>query len=193
MNGNEWKSACYDPYDYGLKNVGAEASLGADGIKGTLDDGVPFRDTDGNGTADSAWYDADGDGVVDSNYDYNTLTMSTSRSALVQGYPADSSGNQTDYNSVASNNFNRLDGIYYTNHAMAIRSSKNGFIGNGAVVSRDEAIVFSGSLKFNYDSRVHSRYSDDPNRFVDLGLPIANKIALLTYTELAPNDPNFGL
>ena len=35
--------------------------------------------------------------------------------------------------------------------------------------------------------------SDDPNRFIDLGLPIANKIALLTYTELAPNDPNFGL
>ena len=193
VNGNEWKSACYEPYDYGLKNVGSEASLGADGIKWTLDDGIPFRDTDGNGTADSAWYDADGDGVVDSNYDYNTIQMSTSRSALVQGYPADSSGIRTDYNSVASNNFNRLDGIYYTNHAMAIRASKSGFIGNGAVVCRDEAIIFNGSLKFNYDSRIHSRYSDDPNRFIDLGLPIANKIALLTYTELAPNDPNFGL
>ncbi|MBI1842938.1 MAG: pilus assembly PilX N-terminal domain-containing protein [Verrucomicrobia bacterium] len=187
VNSSSWKSACFDPSSYGLKNVGAEGSLGADGIEGTPDDGVPYKDTNGDGVADSAWYDADGDGVVDSNYDYNNqIKVTDTRASQIQGYPTDSSANRVTYDSVATGNYNRMDGIFYCNHALALYSSKSGFIGNGGVICRDEAMVFTGWLKFNYDSRVHSRYSADPNSYVDLGLPKANTIALLSLTETAP-------
>jgi hypothetical protein len=58
---------------------------------------------------------------------------------------------------------------------------------NGAVICRDEAIVFSSSLKFRYDSRLHSRFSDDPNRYIDLGLPVARLISMRFVQEIAPN------
>jgi hypothetical protein len=187
VNSSQWKSACYDPSVYGLKFVGAEAGLGADGIQGTGDDGIAYRDTDSNGVADSAWYDADGDGVVDANYNYNDLKVESSKISKIQGYPTDiSSGDPVSFDSVASNNFNRMDGVFYCNHALALRSTKSGFIGNGAFICRDEAMVFSGWLKFNYDSRLHSRYATDPNLFVDLGLPMANSVGLISLKEIAP-------
>ena len=119
VNNSSWKSSCYDASTYGLKNVGGEASLGADGIAGTADDGVAYLDTNGDGTADSAWYDADGDGTVDSSYNYDTnLKMTSTRIANIQDYPT-SKKTPVDYNTVASDTVNRLDGIYYTNHAFA--------------------------------------------------------------------------
>lgn len=187
VNSTEWKAACFDPAEYGLKNVGAEANLGADGIAGTADDGIPYKDTNGDGIADSAWYDADGDGVVDTAYNYTSLQMTSTKAAAIQGYPKDSSTGATlDYSTLASNSFNKLDGVFYCNHALALRSTLSGFIGNGAVICRDEAIVFTGSLKFNYDPRIHSRYSADPNRYIDLGLPLSNRISILALDEIAP-------
>ena len=187
VNSSSWKSACFDPSSYGLKNVGAEATLGADGIEGTPDDYVAYKDTNGDGIADSTWYDADGDGVVDSNYDYNNqIKVTDARAALISGYPTDGLSNRIVYDTVATGNYNKMDGIFYCNHALALYSSKTGFVGNGGVICRDEAMVFSGWLKFNYDSRMHSRYSADPNAYIDLGLPKANTIALLTLTETAP-------
>jgi hypothetical protein len=63
-NSSEWKQRCFDPSSYGLKNVGDERNLGQDGILHTPDDGVPYLDTNNDGIPDTAWYDADGDGVV---------------------------------------------------------------------------------------------------------------------------------
>jgi hypothetical protein len=54
---------------------------------------------------------------------------------------------------------------------------------NGSFITKDEAVVFNGSLTMNYDWRVHSRYNDDPNKFIDLGLPIANRIGMLAFTD----------
>jgi hypothetical protein len=185
VNSSEWKAACFDPSSYGLKNVGGESKIGADGILGTPDDNINYKDTNGDGSPDSAWFDADGDGVVDANYVYDSLKVDATRAATIDGYPVDSSsGAPVDFSTVASNNFNRMDGVFYCNHALALRSTKSGFIGNGAVICRDEAMVFSGWLKFNYDPRIHSRYSSDPNRFVDLGLPLANSIQVLSLTEI---------
>lgn len=187
VNSPEWKSACFDPATYGLKNVGAEATLGADGITGTPDDGIAYKDTNGDGTADSSWYDADGDGVVDNKYNYSDLTMGSSKIEKVQGYPKDSStGAAVSFDSVASNAFNRMDGIFYCNHALALRSTLSGFIGNGSVICRDEAMVFTSWLKFNYDPRVHSRYTQNPNSVVDLGLPQSNTVGLLSLQEITP-------
>lgn len=186
VNSATWKSACFDPSTYGLKNVGAEGSLGADGILGTPDDGVAYKDTNGDGTADSAWFDADGDGVKDNAYVYADLQVNSTKAAAIDGYPVDGSSNPVSFDTVSTSNFNRMDGLFYCNHALALYSSKSGFIGNGSVICRDEAMVFSGSLKFNYDSRVHSRYSADANKVIDLGLPIANTIALLALSEIKP-------
>ena len=52
---------------YGGQDQDAE-----DGIAHTPDDNVPYLDTNNDGIPDSTWYDADGDGVVDLNYNYNT-------------------------------------------------------------------------------------------------------------------------
>ena len=182
-NSSAWKSAVYDPSGYGLKNVGGESNLGQDGIAGTPDDGVAFTHADGTV---SAWYDADGDGVVDLAYNYsNDIEMTTARATKILNYPT-TSGTPVDFNTLSSNNMNRIDGIIYCNHAVGIRAAKSDMVWNGTVICRDEAIIFSSTGKFVYDPRVHSRYNADANRFVDVGLPIAGKSALLTLAEIAP-------
>jgi hypothetical protein len=184
VNSSNWKTYCYDAAAYGLNNVGNEANLGADGILHTGDDGIPYRHADGSM---SAWYDADDDGWMDGHYDYNTeLTMTTARANLIANYPTDEHGVLLPFSSVATIYMNLLDGIFYTNHAAAMRLALANTIFHGSVISRDEAIVFSRTLKMFYDSRVHSRYNKNPNVFVDLGLPVADVISLNDFTELPP-------
>ena len=188
-NGSHWKSRVYNPSSYGLKNVGGENTLGEDGIKGTPDDGVPYLDTNDDGTPDSAWYDADGDGIVDSNYNYDTdIKMTTSRANAITNYPTDSYGNPEDFTTVATDYMNTLEGVFYTNHAAGMRLRSSHMVLNGTIVSRDEAIIFSSTAKLKYDSRIHSRYSDDPNRFIDLGLPIANKTRIENLIEIVTTE-----
>lgn len=185
VNDPAWKSACYDASVYGLKYVGKESQLGADGIADTGDDGISY-DHDGDGDLDGASFDADGDGVTDSAYNYDTqIKMTPARASKINRYPQ-SNGTPVDYSTKASNDMNLLDGIFYTNHAAAMRLAKSNTLIRGLIASRDEAIIFNSTLKFIYDSRVHSRYNKDPNRFVDLGLPIAGLIRQENFTELAP-------
>src|SRR6185295_4521632 len=107
--------------------------------------------------------------------------------STILGYPA-TGGVPDGFNTVASNNMNLLDGIFYTNHAAAMRLANNNALFHGVVISRDEAIVFTSSCNFVYDSRIHSRYNKDPNRYIDLGLPVAGVLAMSGFSELAP-DP----
>jgi Tfp pilus assembly protein PilX len=184
----EWKSYCFDPAGYGLAHVGDESHLGADGIAGTPDDNVPYLHSDGT---TSTSYDADGNGVINAAYNYNTdITMTDSRAALIQGYPLTGGGQPKSYNTLASNNMNKLDAIFYTNHAAAMRLANNDAVFHGVIVSRDEAIIFNHTCVFDYDSRVHSRYNKDPNRYVDLGLPVASPLSLSNFTEVAPDSSN---
>jgi len=183
----DWKNNCYSPAGYGLANVGDESKLGADGIANTPDDNEPFTHADGSV---STWYDADENGVVNGKYNYSTdINMTTPRAAKIAGYPL-ASVTPKNYNEVASNNMNSLDGIFYTNHAAAMRLAKNDAVFHGSIISRDEAIIFSRTAKFIYDSRVHSRYNQDPNRYVDLGLPVASALTIDDFTELAPDSRN---
>ena len=187
VNTSHWVANCYNPSGYGLRNVGAEANLGQDGIPHTPDDGVNYLDTNDDGVPDSAWYDADEDGLIDSAYDYNSdIAMTTSRANKILGYPTYSNGSPRNFNDVSSNSMNRLDGIFYTNHAAAMRLGTSHAVMNGALICRDEAIIFSSTLKFNYDPRIHSRYSADPNRYIDLGLPIAVRARHEHVQEIAP-------
>ncbi|MBK8001005.1 MAG: hypothetical protein IPK15_20415 [Verrucomicrobia bacterium] len=195
VNSAAWKAACVDPAPYGLKHVGAEENLGADGIPGSGDDGVNFWNTSGSGAPNSAWYDADADGVVDVAYDYsNDVQLTTTRAGRIEGYPTVSDVDTTpkSYDDLSSNNFNTLNGIFYCNHAAAMRAAKNNFVMNGSLICRDEAIIFSSSAKFNYDSRIHSRYSSDPNRYVDLGLPKAAMCRVSGFAELKPVEGFYG-
>lgn len=189
VNSAAWKGACFDPAPYGLKHVGAEGSLGADGIPGTGDDGVKYWNTSGSGAPNSAWNDVDGDGVVDVAYNLiQDIEMTKTRADRIAGYPTVSESDATpkNYDDLSSNSFNTLSGVFYCNHAAAMRAAKANFVMNGSVICRDEAIIFSSSAKFNYDSRIHSRYKADPNRFVDLGLPQAVRCKVSGFAELAP-------
>lgn len=185
-NTSHWKYWEYDASGWGLAHIGGESSLGRDGIRHTPDDGIPYLDTNGDGMADSAWFDADEDGVVDLNYNYDTqIKMTTARADKINGYPA-SSGSPVDFNSISSNAIGQVDGIFYCNHAVAFRMATSSSVWNGTIISHDEAIVYNTSLKINYDSRVHSRYSTDPNRYIDFGLPMAYLAQIQHIQEIAP-------
>lgn len=187
VNESDWISRCYNPSGYGLRYVGDERSLGEDGIAHTPDDGQAYLDTNGDGVPDSAWNDVDGDGAVDLNYNYNQdIAMDNNRANKIADYPKDRRNRPINYNNLSTSYMNKLDGIYYTNHAGAFRLRNSHTVMNGAIIFRDEAIIFTSTLRFNYDSRIHSRYSDDPNRFIDLGLPVANKIRIENIREIPP-------
>jgi hypothetical protein len=187
VNDSGWKSRVYDNSSYGLKNVGAEANLGRDGILHTADDGVNYLDTNGDGAPDSSWYDADADGVVDGVMDYATqIQMTNARANLIDGYPKVGSTPRS-FNDLSTSDFNRVDGILYCNHAYGAWSNKSNFVFNGSLICRDEAWIFRNTNTMVYDERVHSRYNNDPNALVDLGLPPASRVEISNRFEVEPN------
>jgi type II secretory pathway pseudopilin PulG len=192
--GNTWSNS-----SYGVKFQGDER-VGPDGIPGTADDNVNF-DRDGDGTVDTNWYDLDGDGAQDGNYvwsdiapgkksdgNYQTTAYSPGDCSFYTNWPQkrDSKGKPSpgSYKTFSESvvDANTFEAIFYTNHCYAGYMSGNVRI-NGSFITKDEAVVFNGSLTMNYDWRVHSRYNDDPNKFIDLGLPIANRIGMLAFTD----------
>ncbi len=66
-----------------------------------------------------------------------------------------------------TNSVSRLDAVCYTNHEFGGRTG--GLRVNGAIVSRDEAIVFSGSIQMNWDIRLGSASNDAIS--IDIYLP----------------------
>ncbi|HEX3720264.1 MAG TPA: hypothetical protein VH595_20120 [Verrucomicrobiae bacterium] len=184
VTSSDWINYCYDYPGSGLENVGDESQLGQDGIASTPDDTVPFLHS--NGTL-STWYDADGDGIVESNYNYNTdINMTTARATQISGYPSTTSG-PVPYSSVATDNMGTLQGIFYTDHAAAMRLAQGTSYLDGVIVSRNEQIIYQNNLNIVYDSRVNSRYNNNPNQFINLGLPWGKPLQVSTFVELAPN------
>lgn len=184
----DWINWCYWFPGSGLAYVGDESHLGADGIAGTPDDNIPFLHPDGTW---STWYDADGDGKVEGNYNYSTdINMDNTRASKILNYPTDTNGNPVAYNQVATDQMGNLEGIFYTDHAAAMRLADNTATFHGVIVSRNEQIVFQEFLDLNYDSRVNSRYHNNPNQFVNLGLPYGVPIVANNFVELPPNLSN---
>ena len=135
----------------------------------------------------STWYDADGDGLVNSNYNYNTdINMSSTRASYIVGYPQVSNA-PVAYSQVATDNMGTLQGIFYTDHAAAMREDQTYATINGVIVSRNEQMIFQSYLTMTYDSRVNSRYNNNPNSFINLGLPWGKPLQVNSFTELAPN------
>ena len=104
--------------------------------------------------------------------------------------PRYASGQPLPYNQVATDNMGTLEGIFYTDHAAAMRLARSTAVFHGVIVSRNEQIVFQSYLNLNYDSRVNSRYHNNPNQFINLGLPWGKPIQVNSFTELPPDGTN---
>lgn len=184
-----------DPWGSYLNGWGDERNVGADGIPGTTDDGKSY-DRNGDGTLDGAWYDVDGDGIVETGYNWGLdvapgTGLNSSSGAYQSGnmssyanWPKNADSSLKTYAQVGDvNGVRNLNGIYYTNHAFAGKTGAGTVTFNGSVISKDEAIIFRDSVVFNYDERVHSRNGNDPNKIIDLGLPVANQITLWQWAD----------
>ena len=143
------------------------------------EDGIP--DTDDTGEGDSIFQeeyeDLDEDGVFDDFYGWADVQTSD---AITNFSNVPHSVNE--FKDIASNNINTLDGIFYTNHAFSGRTGTNVSI-NGAIISKDEAIIYRNTITMNYDERINSRYRSDPNWLIDLQLPFSDRVELRGWWE----------
>ncbi|MBI4778223.1 hypothetical protein HY792_04830 [Candidatus Desantisbacteria bacterium] len=158
---NDWYS---ERWLFGMGNE----DVGADGIPDTSDPG------EGDNIFQKETEDLDGDGKF-RNYDYNwkdiTTTGGNSRqSAPLQDFEGlrknGDSGQLWDpiekieinhYSQTATNMISAIDGVYYTQHFLAGRIANSPRI-RGSLISKDEAIVYSGILQLIQDARCHSNY-----------------------------------
>lgn len=153
-----------------LFNMGDE-DVGYDGIPDTHDTGE--RD----GIFQRQFEDLDGDGVKDNNYNWSNIQTQ----APIQNF-ANCPQGVTQFGDIATNSLNKIDGVFYTNHAFAGRIGQGATI-NGAIVSKDEAIIYTNTLTINYDERLHSRYATGQSRLIDVGLPISKKVEIIRWWE----------
>ena len=153
-----------------LFSMGNE-DAGRDGIPDTYDTG------ENDGIFQSQYEDLDGDGVKDSNYTWASVQTQTPINNF-----ANCPAGVSSFGDIATNSVSKLDGVFYTNHAFAGKVG-NGATVNGAVISKDEAIIYSNTLTVNYDERINSRYSTGENRIIDVGLPFSKKVDIIRWWE----------
>jgi cytoskeletal protein CcmA (bactofilin family) len=71
----------------------------------------------------------------------------------------------------------QIDAILYTNHLLSGRIGACTF--NGTIVSRDEALIYSGWVDMNYDPRVR----DDGYEYIDIYLPREPTYRILYWSQ----------
>jgi len=170
--------------NYWLFEMGSE-DVGADGIPDTnvwIPDtehpqgGYWTDPTENDGIFQQNKEDLDGDGVFDDDYkwiDVQTQVPITDFNRLPP--------NTDEFGDLATNYINKIECVIYTNHACAGRLG-NGVKFNGAIVSKDEALIYRNTITLNYDERIHSRYRKNPNWLIDLCLPVGSKeVQLVPY------------
>ncbi|MBN1478304.1 pilus assembly PilX N-terminal domain-containing protein [Candidatus Sumerlaeota bacterium] len=167
-----------------LDDWGDESQVGPDGIPDTGDDGTPFyHDWDGDGLYEhSPWYDTDGDDQVDGNYTWSEVRGPIQDLSSFDNYPTDEFGNPVPYSSVASNGITQINGIFYTNRAFSGRSISGPNHISGAVITKDEAIIYSDRLYLSYDERIHSDFRDPANNVVDI-IDLANLLPIVVIDQ----------
>ena len=87
----------------------------------------------------------------------------------------------TRYSDFASSSVSDMDGIFYTNHALA-----GWFTGgcefNGSVVARNESMIMtSGNLKLNHDERLSSRYQD--LMAMNMYIPLTKSYSTISWVD----------
>ncbi|MFH1896947.1 MAG: hypothetical protein ABH886_01710 [Candidatus Desantisbacteria bacterium] len=167
------------------KGMGSE-DVGADGIPNTnvhINDGTPngtWTDpTEGNGVFEPTTEDLDGDKSFDGTYTWTDVTVTGSifrssgtlttfeglrKPGTATGPLWDPTGigTITQYSQTATNMISTIDGVYYTQHFLAGRVANSPNF-HGSLISKDEAIVYSGILDLKQDTRYHSNYRQNPN------------------------------
>jgi hypothetical protein len=203
VTSSDWNYYCYTGMggnSWGMEYCGDERTLGADGIPHTADDNVPYLATNGwinagqyvdaNGMTTA--FDADGDGFIRGPYSYDAdFNMTSSRVSQISGYPVDNNNKPLAFSQLASPNIGLIEGIYYCNHGfpMLVGANQSSITFHGTVVSHDEAIVSYAPVNFVYDSRISGRYRNNPNSYINLGLPYSpNTLQVSQFQELPP-DP----
>ena len=81
-------------------------------------------------------------------------------------------GDQKVKDAVQSSAITRVDAVLYNNHAVMGTVGKCEF--NGALVSRDEGIIYNSSVGFNWDIRLGSRSPDGLDFFIYLPMSVAD-------------------
>ena len=140
-------------------------------------------------------YDESGDPVFDGDYtaydggrkaknapneikdgkDVVAYTEGTPNSQMRRFY--ESSFSDAFIHSLATNDVQWADGVFYTNHLVSGKVGR--FTVNGALVSRDEAMIYSGSIDMNHDLRI----KDGGYEFLDIYLPTTPTHTVLYWNE----------
>jgi hypothetical protein len=106
------------------------------------------------------------------NYVYDSATKTYKPSGTTnRKYFESAAGDQVINNSAGSATITQVDAVLYNNHAVMGKIGQSQF--NGALVSRDEGIIYSSSVKFNWDIRLGSRSPDGIDFFIYLPMSIA--------------------
>ena len=121
--------------------------------------------------------DVDGDGRFGSTYDYSRDIGFDD--AFTSFYNV--SASMTSYADFASSSVARMDGVFYTNHALA-----GWFTGgcqfNGSVVARNESMILtSGSVTMNHDERLSSNYHD--LMAMNMYIPLTKSYATISWED----------
>ena len=101
-------------------------------------------------------------------YTYNktTKTWSVSSTPADRKYYESAVGDKIVGDKAQAAAITRIDAVLYNNHA--VMGTVGGCAFNGALISRDEAIIYSGSVTFSWDSRLGSASPDGKSFFIAL-------------------------
>jgi hypothetical protein len=123
--------------------------------------------------------DIDGDGRYGSTYSYNNDIKFDTDFTNFYNVGAGVS----NYSDFSSSSVSRMDGIFYTNHALA-----GWFTGgcqfNGSVVARNESMILtSGSITLNHDERLSSRYQD--LMAMNMYIPLTKDYSTISWEDVS--------
>lgn len=185
--------------------VGSE-DVGKDGIRAIIPQDRDEGEGDGlfgNPEWDKNYEDIDGDGIFDSvhegyqgqSYNWSDVTVTGENNKYSDSLkspqnPFGNRGSFSQYSSFSPYAVAQIDGICYTQHFMA--GILNNPLSNGALISKDEAMVYWTKFLWNYDYRIHSRYRRDPNWPINLNLPPIQpgtstaSINIISWKEVKP-------
>ena len=104
-------------------------------------------------------------------YDSKTKTYKPSGTSDRKYYES-AAGDQVIKGAASSSSITQVDAVIYNNHAVMGVIGQSLF--NGALVCRDEGIIYSSSVKFNWDIRLGSRSPDGIDFFIYLPMSIAD-------------------
>lgn len=107
------------------------------------------------------------------NYVYDSATKTYKPSGTSdRKYYESAAGDQVIKSAAGSATITQIDAVLYNNHAVMGKIGQSLF--NGALVCRDEGIIYSSTVKFNWDIRLGSRSPDGIDFFIYLPMSIAD-------------------